>query len=163
MWLYTELSEVKPNYSERPTPNIGTIRSSDLCKILLRLEHLLVLLSISGWTVCKLKLPFIVCRAGPSWLLIMLVPTPIATNTPPQLKSGNVFSFIVATMWVLPATANTEEKKVSQSVSKISLQSLHPWRTSAQHASCVNGTHKIYRGAGAQYLPVPLCWQRQEF
>ena len=58
---------------------------------------------------------------------------------------------------MLPATANTEEKKVPQSVSKISLQSLQPWRTSAQHASCVNDTHEIYRGAGAQYLLVPLC------
>ena len=152
-----------PSYPERPTPNIGTFRSPDLCKILLWLEHLLVLRSISGWTVCKLKLPFIVCEAARSWLLIMLVPTPIATNTPPQLKSDNIFSFIVATIWVLPATANTEEKKVPQSVGKISLQSLRPWRTSAQHASCVNDTHKIYRRAGAQYLPVPLCWQWQEF
>ena len=36
---YKELSEVRPSYSECPTPNIGTIRSPALYKMLLRLEH----------------------------------------------------------------------------------------------------------------------------
>ena len=36
---YTELSQVTPNYPECPTPNIGTIRSLDSYKILLRLEQ----------------------------------------------------------------------------------------------------------------------------
>ena len=36
---YTELSEVRPSYLERPTPNIGTIRSPASYKIILRLKH----------------------------------------------------------------------------------------------------------------------------
>ena len=42
-----------------------------------------------SWLACVCKLPFIVCVAGPSWLLIILVPTATHIHTH-HLQSGSL-------------------------------------------------------------------------